>query len=208
MNPKTNKASLGFTLIELLVVISIIGLLSSVILVAFNQTRSVSRDALRAGNLRQLATAIELYSANNGYYPVTCPNNSAGHYSHCWACWNCSNGPGVLTPDYERDITDPQGTKVAEDIRDALKPFMATELKDPYDRPTDPGNDSSRGYWYMSDGRDFKVGMYINQENLAWYQKNGIMIDYAWCTPVNNDPLQCDYDYGGVGFWTPGAASW
>lgn len=63
--------SSGFTLIELLVVIAIIGLLASVVLVSLNSARSKSRDAKRLADVRQLASAIELYLNDNGTYPPT-----------------------------------------------------------------------------------------------------------------------------------------
>jgi prepilin-type N-terminal cleavage/methylation domain-containing protein len=59
----------GFTLIELLVVVSIIGLLSSIVLVSLNSSRSKARDAKRMASIRQVATAIEAYFNDNGFYP-------------------------------------------------------------------------------------------------------------------------------------------
>ena len=67
-NKTTQK---GFTLIELLVVIAIIGLLASVVLLSLNSARAKSRDAKRMSDVRQLASALELYFNDNNAYPTT-----------------------------------------------------------------------------------------------------------------------------------------
>jgi len=66
-----NKNKAGFTLIELLVVIAIIGLLASVVLLALNSARAKSRDAKRLADVRQLASAMELYFNDNNGYPTS-----------------------------------------------------------------------------------------------------------------------------------------
>lgn len=65
-----NKNKAGFTLIELLVVIAIIGLLASVVLLALNSARAKSRDAKRLADVRQIASAMELYFNDNNTYPT------------------------------------------------------------------------------------------------------------------------------------------
>ena len=66
-----NKNNKGFTLIELLVVIAIIGLLASVVLLALNGARAKARDAKRIADVRQLASAFELYFNDQNSYPTT-----------------------------------------------------------------------------------------------------------------------------------------
>jgi prepilin-type N-terminal cleavage/methylation domain-containing protein len=61
----------GFTLIELLVVVAIVGLLSSVVLVAMNASREKARDARRRADLRQIATAMDLYFDKYNTYIVS-----------------------------------------------------------------------------------------------------------------------------------------
>jgi prepilin-type N-terminal cleavage/methylation domain-containing protein len=60
----------GFTLIELLVVISIIGLLSSVVLVSLANARQKARDSKRVGEMNQLSKAFELFYNDAGAYPT------------------------------------------------------------------------------------------------------------------------------------------
>ena len=62
--------SKGFTIIELLVVISIIGLLSTISVVALNGARKKSRDAKRIADINNLQTALELYYNDNNGYPI------------------------------------------------------------------------------------------------------------------------------------------
>ena len=66
-----NKKQKGFTLIELLIVIAIIGILAGVVLVALSRSRVKSRDAKRVADLRQIATALEVYYSENESYPVS-----------------------------------------------------------------------------------------------------------------------------------------
>lgn len=64
---KINKKA--FTLIELLVVIAIIGILSTLAIVSLQNARKSARDAKRMVDVRQLQTAIELYSNDTGSLP-------------------------------------------------------------------------------------------------------------------------------------------
>ncbi len=61
----------AFTLIELLVVIAVIGLLSMIAVVSMSGTRAKARDLKRKTDLKQLATAVELYYAKYDSYPST-----------------------------------------------------------------------------------------------------------------------------------------
>jgi prepilin-type N-terminal cleavage/methylation domain-containing protein len=64
---KINKK--GFTLIELLVVVAIIGLLSTMAVIALGNARQKARDARRQSDLKIMQTAVELYVSDNGAVP-------------------------------------------------------------------------------------------------------------------------------------------
>lgn len=59
----------GFTLIELLVVITIIGILSTMVLVSLGGARIKARDARRESDIRQIVLAMELAYSDDEIYP-------------------------------------------------------------------------------------------------------------------------------------------
>ena len=64
----------GFTLIELLVVVSIIGVLMSIILLSFSDTKKDARNARRETDIKQIGTAMEFYYTDNGRYIISSDN--------------------------------------------------------------------------------------------------------------------------------------
>ncbi|MBM2820871.1 MAG: pilE [Candidatus Berkelbacteria bacterium] len=63
----------GFTLIELLIVIAIIAILAIIIVIAINPAKILekSRDSQRFSDMTSLATAVNLYLADNQTLPAT-----------------------------------------------------------------------------------------------------------------------------------------
>ena len=62
----------GFTLIELLIVVSLLGILSTSVVVAANPVKRMAqaRDAQRKTNIGEITNALQTYYTINGYYPA------------------------------------------------------------------------------------------------------------------------------------------
>ena len=88
----------AFTLIELLVVIAIIGLLASIIMVSLSNARAKGRDAKRRADLKQIATALELYYSDFGtYIIVDSVTTQTTGYPGCACGWFSYNyGTGAI----------------------------------------------------------------------------------------------------------------
>jgi len=65
---KENKWK-GFTLVELIVVLAMIGFLASITLTGLNSSRERSRDTIRAGDLKSLSQAAEVYFSEEFVFP-------------------------------------------------------------------------------------------------------------------------------------------
>lgn len=61
----------GFTLVELLVTVSIIAILASIAIGAYNSFQKNGRDAKRQADLKVIQSALEQYKADQNYYPTT-----------------------------------------------------------------------------------------------------------------------------------------
>jgi type II secretion system protein G len=60
----------GFTLVELMVVVAIIALLAAVVIPNYVHARAQAAVAQSEANLKQIATSLELYYADNQAYPA------------------------------------------------------------------------------------------------------------------------------------------
>ncbi len=63
-NSKSSAPIRGFTLIELLVVIAIIAILAAILFPVFAQAKKAAKATITVSNVRQLATAINIYSTD------------------------------------------------------------------------------------------------------------------------------------------------
>lgn len=95
---KTNrqKPKKAFTLIELLVVIAIIGILASVVVVNVGSSRAKARYSKIVNDMKQIATATQLYYDDHRYYPV---NRVAGTPNYNYWYYTDANHPGDFLSD-------------------------------------------------------------------------------------------------------------
>jgi type II secretion system protein G len=95
-----NKIFKGFTLVELLVVIAILGVLVTIGLASFTSAQAKSRDAKRKADLKQIASALELFYNDVGSYPdslngqiLGCP--SSGPTMCTWGTGQLTDGKTI-----------------------------------------------------------------------------------------------------------------
>lgn len=61
----------GFTLLELLVSVTILAVLTAIAVTSYTSINKRGRNAKRKTDLEQIRSALEMYRADNGYYPST-----------------------------------------------------------------------------------------------------------------------------------------
>lgn len=61
----------GFTIVELLIVIVVIGILAAITIVAYNGIQERAKFTRVQSDLKNINTALQIYHADEGVYPVT-----------------------------------------------------------------------------------------------------------------------------------------
>lgn len=106
INPRHGTASSrsGFTLTELLVVVVILAILGTITLSGWRWYRGLATGAQCSSNLRQLGTAVSMYTSdNNGYFPAYVINGTKDKRGQrTWFFGHESTPAG--TPEGERDL--------------------------------------------------------------------------------------------------------
>ena len=65
----------GFTLLEMMVVVAIIAILAGILIPNFTRARAQAQTAACIGNMKTIATALELYYTDKQAYPVATAAN-------------------------------------------------------------------------------------------------------------------------------------
>lgn len=109
-----NKRQSGFTIVELLIVIIVIGILATLVIVTFTGIQQKARDNQRQTDIAAVASHVEAFNAQNGYYPSLADLQSATFVS--------TNLKG-LDP---ASLIDPKGTALAASASATAYGYTAT----------------------------------------------------------------------------------
>ena len=101
----------GFTIVELLIVIVVIGILATIVIVAYNGTQSKARDTKRTQDVKSIQKIIEMYRINYGEYPL----HSGGSVN---VGYNMSSISSLLVPEFAASLPiDPSPPIVYQYVR-------------------------------------------------------------------------------------------
>ena len=146
----------GFTLVEILVVVAIIGLLSTIAVVALGDARKRGRDSKRVSDIRGIMTALELYNNDNNGYPVEMSGVVLGQGDHRALC------AGGF-----KAVCDPGETIIMGIIPDAPTPWddACTQAQNDYTYITPGGGEYEIGFCIGKSVGDLPAGVHTGSPN-------------------------------------------
>lgn len=144
---------LGFTVVELMVVIIIIGLLATIVTVAYRTTQQNARDEKRKVEAIMLRSAVEDYYADHGDFPKVDCSGLPGDIYECWRneAWQLLKDEGYL-----KDIPQPNA-KSYQEVHNLLPDGNANYAW----LYRAPGNVLSYGIYVPMEGESCKTGMNV-----------------------------------------------
>lgn len=155
------KASKGFTIIEMIIVIAVIGILTGIGLVHYQNIRELARDARRKSDLAYIRLALALYNDDYGSYPMPVANSGAG--------------PDISVP-ISPATTIPEGTIFSKTENPLYPTYMSGAF-------VDSVNDSENYYVYDTrdnDHKDYVLCIYLESKKseaqswVAFYASGGV----------------------------------
>ena len=105
MNQSTRQTQIagGFTLVELLISVTLVATLSALSMAGWRAYRGMATRAVCASNLKQLASATNLYCADhNGFFPPYVQKNPGGGRMWFFGLETSSSGSGEGSRDLDR----------------------------------------------------------------------------------------------------------
>jgi type II secretory pathway pseudopilin PulG len=139
-----------------LVVISIIALIASSAIYAFNKARMQARDAKRMADMVQLETALRLYFQDNGSFPPNTDNDASG-----WDCGGSSYDTVFIQPLATGNYIKPVPTELKKGMGCTYKYYnyggrviLGVRLEAPQTVPDRCDNYQTwvaNNYWYCVD---------------------------------------------------------
>lgn len=136
----------AFTLVEILVVLAVVVVLAAILFPVFNRVREQGRATTCRSNLKQLATAVQLYAQdNNGRIPFLFDENILASY-----LGNVANAKNMFFCPSQTQPDNVWSYNQNEDVADFS---IALNIGKPQDRILKPSQT-----WLQTDGVDYPSG--------------------------------------------------